>query len=92
MQPWVSSNADYIKNQGLSSRVREVPDPDVTVELEAGRVYATVDLRTIDIADGVRASVSWGRGTLMDLRVLFPKITVKFAHRMRIGRNWITMP
>ena len=73
MQPWVSRNADYIKNQGLSSRDREVPDPDVTVELEAGRVYATADLRTIDIADGVRASVSWGRGTLMEWLEMEPE-------------------
>lgn len=66
MEKWVNRNAGYIEEHGLTSREREIPAPDVPIELEAGAVYATADLPAIEIAPGVRASVSWGRGTLME--------------------------
>ena len=66
MESWVDRNADFIKVKGLSSRVRSVPEPDVSVELEAGKVYATTDLPRIRIADGVTAALTWGRGALME--------------------------
>ena len=66
MDSWVAANARYTEEHGLTSRVRDVPEPEVTVELEAGKVYAMADLPKIEIADGVRASASWGRGTLLE--------------------------
>ncbi len=65
MDPWVSRNAAYIDDKGLTSRERQIPEPEVIVAMDAGRVYATGELPAIDLAAGVRASVSWGRGTLL---------------------------
>ena len=66
MEAWEDRNARYIAENGLTSREREVPEPEVAVAMEAGKVYATADLPGIAIAEGVRASVSWGRGTLLE--------------------------
>ena len=66
MEAWVSRNAAYIEENGLSSRERQVPEPEVTVAMDAGRVYATAELPAIDLAAGVRGSLSWGRGALLE--------------------------
>ena len=66
MEAWAGRNARYIAENGLASRERQVPEPEVAVAMEAGKVYATADLPGIAIADGVKASVSWGRGTLLE--------------------------
>ena len=72
MGVWVKRNARYIAENELTSREREIPEPQVTVALEAGKVYATADLPSINLAEGVKASVSWGRGTLMEWLVMEP--------------------
>ena len=66
MEAWAGRNAEYIAEKGLTSREREVPEPEVAVAMEAGKVYATADLPGIAIAEGVKASISWGRGTLLE--------------------------
>ena len=56
MEAWAGRNAEYIAEKGLTSREREVPEPEVAVAMEAGKVYATADLPGIAIAEGVKAS------------------------------------
>ena len=66
MEAWAGRNDRYIAEKGLTSRERAVPEPEVAVAMEAGKVYATADLPGIAISEGVKASVSWGRGTLLE--------------------------
>lgn len=72
MESWEIPNAEFVKKHGLTSRDRQVPEPDVTVEMEAGKVYSCADLPSIDIAEGVTASVCWGRGTLLEWLKMAP--------------------
>lgn len=66
MESWANRNAAYIEEKGLVSRIRQIAQPEVSVAMEAGKVYAMADLPSIELADGVTASVSWGRGTLLE--------------------------
>lgn len=67
MGSWEARNAEWVKKLGLESREREVPDTGVVLDMEEGVVYAPGELPTIEIAPGVRATVSWGKGTLLEL-------------------------
>jgi gluconolactonase len=75
MSTWQERSAESIKKRALTSRERTVPEPDVKVELEPGKVYPTAALPSIKIADGVKASVSWGRGTLLEWLEMAPGAT-----------------
>ena len=75
MLEWQASNAEYIASNSLSSRERQVPEPEVPLALEAGKVYPTAGLPAIEIADGVNASICWGRGTLLEWLTMEPGAT-----------------
>jgi len=72
MSSWEERNAEWIEKLNLKSRVREVPDTGVVLGMEEGVVYAPEELPSIDIAPGVTATVSWGKGTLLELLEMAP--------------------
>ncbi len=72
MSSWKERNAAWIEELGLTSRPREVPDTGVVLGMEEGVVYAPDELPTIDLAPGVTATVSWGKGTLLELLEMAP--------------------
>ena len=72
MASWEARNAEFVEKHSLTSRDRRVPEPEVELQMEAGRVYAMADWPSIDIAEGVSASVCWGRGTLLEMLEIAP--------------------
>ncbi len=75
MSSWQERSAESIRKRGLTSRQRDVPQPEVPVDLEPGKVYPTAALPAIEIAAGVKASLSWGRGTLLEWLEMAPGST-----------------
>ena len=73
MATWEQRNAREVERLGLTTRARTVPDTGVVLGMEAGKVYAPDQLPTIDIAPGVKASASWGRGTLLEVLTMAPQ-------------------
>ncbi len=72
MDTWQERNAAWIEKLGLKSREREVPNPDVVLGMEEGKVYEPGELPAITIAPGVTATASWGKGTLLELLEMAP--------------------
>ena len=64
---WRTRNDAVVKQHNLKSRERVIADNDVVLALEPGRVYESSELPVIRIAPGVAATVSWGRGALLEL-------------------------
>ena len=67
MDTWEVRNEKWVKKLELKSRNRVVPDTGVLLGMTPGKVYAPEELPTISIAPGVRAVVSWAKGTLLEL-------------------------
>ena len=72
MQTWQAKNAQIIEQMNLTTRQREVPDTGVPVNMVPGDVYAPDELPKITIGAGVTASVSWGRGAMLELLAMGP--------------------
>ena len=79
MSSWKERNGEWIKKLDLKSRAREVPDTGVVLGMEEGVVYAPDELPSIDIAAGVTATVSWGKGTLLELLEMARSFTRRFV-------------
>ena len=72
MEAWQAPNVQLIEKLGLKGRERSVPDTGVVVGMEAGRVYAPDELPAIEVAPGVKAGLSWGKGSLLELLEMAP--------------------
>lgn len=72
MGSWEARNAAFVEEHNLTSRDRQVPDPRVELQMEAGEVYGMADWPSITINEGVSASVCWGRGTLLEWLEMAP--------------------
>ncbi|MFQ5929141.1 MAG: hypothetical protein ACE5MK_05550 [Acidobacteriota bacterium] len=69
---WKTRNAEIIQKHGLKGRERAIADVDVVPSLQPGKVYEFTDLPVIDIASGVRATIAWGRGALVEFVEMAP--------------------
>ena len=72
MATWEERNAEWVEKLGLKTRDRTVPDTGVILGMEPGIVYEPEELPAIEIAPGVTASVSWGKGSLLELLDMEP--------------------
>ena len=63
---WRALNQQVIEEHNIEGREREIPHTEVTPSLEAGKTVPTAELPVIRIAEGVKASVAWGEGVLME--------------------------
>ena len=66
MDDWQTKNAEIIEKLGLTTRQRDLPDTGVLVKMVAGDIYEKGDLPSIDIAEGVTASICWARGAMLE--------------------------
>lgn len=64
---WRPRNAAVVKAHNLSTRDRTIPETDVPLGLIPGKAYASSELPVIDLAAGVKATVSWGAGVMVEL-------------------------
>ncbi|MBM3783696.1 MAG: SMP-30/gluconolactonase/LRE family protein [Acidobacteria bacterium] len=63
---WKSKNAEVIAAQKLTLRERAIPPTGVDLRLDGGKVYDSMDVPLINLADGVTARVAWGSGALLE--------------------------
>src|SRR4051812_6638281 len=64
--PWREANARLEKAHNLKMRIREVPGTDVPPQGEAGKAQSLSALPKITIAPGVTATLTWGKGALLE--------------------------
>lgn len=69
---WAAKNAITLKKYDLKTRDRVLPEVNVPPSVLPGKVYELGELTKINLADGVSATVSWGRGALLELVTMKP--------------------
>ncbi len=72
MEAWEVRNAEWVKKLELKGRDRAVPDTGVVLGMEPGKVYTPEELPAIGIAPGVGATISWAKGTLLEVLEMEP--------------------
>lgn len=71
-EPWRKRNAAVVNQHNLTTRDRVIPQTDVPRGVEPGQTYELNDLPVIQIAPGVKASVAWGDGALLEILEMAP--------------------
>ena len=66
-EPWRKRNEAEVNQHNLTTRDRVIPQTDVPRGVEPGQTYELNDLPGIQIAPGVKASVAWGDGALLEI-------------------------
>lgn len=69
---WRKRNAAVVDQHNLTTRDRVIPQTDVPRGVEPGQTYELNDLPVIQIAPGVKASVAWGDGALLEILEMAP--------------------
>jgi gluconolactonase len=72
MVDWAERNANFIKEEGIQGRDRDIPETGVPLHLTPGVVYTPGELLGIAIADGITAKVCWGKGSMLSILELAP--------------------
>jgi quercetin dioxygenase-like cupin family protein len=65
-EPWRAANNELIKKHNLTPRARTLPETEVPLGMEAGKVRAKSALPKAAIAPGVTATLAWGKGALLE--------------------------
>ena len=73
--PWKGLNEKVINEHKIQGRERQIPHTEVIPSLDPGKVYSSKELPSIKIAEGVKATVSWGEGALLELLEMKPGST-----------------
>ncbi|MFB3776663.1 MAG: SMP-30/gluconolactonase/LRE family protein [Bryobacteraceae bacterium] len=66
-EPWSEANSQLERKYNIKMRSRSVPETDVPVQLEAGRVQPLSALPKVTLAPGVTATLVWNKGTLLEV-------------------------
>ena len=69
---WRERNAAVVQQHNLKNRDRVIPQTDVPLWLDPGQTYERDDLPVIQMAPGVKASVAWGEGAMLELLEMEP--------------------
>lgn len=69
---WKKRNAAVVRQHNLKTRDRIIPKTDVPLWLEPGQTYELNKLPVISIAPGVKATVAWGEGALLEILEMKP--------------------
>ena len=72
---WRKRNAAVVRQFDLKTRDRVIPQTDVPLLLDPGQTYETTQLPVINIAPGVKASIGWGEGALLEIVEMDPDST-----------------
>ncbi len=70
---WFQKNAAVVESFDLKTRDRRLPALDVPEGIQAGNVYELGELPQVELAPGVSATISWGRGALLELVEVEPQ-------------------
>lgn len=65
-EPWKEANNRLIQQHKITARKRAVPQTDVPLAMEAGKVRPQSALPKAAIAPGVSATLAWGRGAMVE--------------------------
>jgi gluconolactonase len=65
-EAWAARNQGVIEQYKITGRTRELPGVTVPMKLAPGEPVERTSLPTIAIADGVVATLGWGRGALLE--------------------------
>ena len=63
---WRELNSVTVSKHSLTTRHRTIPETDVPLWTIPGKVYDSVDLPEIQLADGVKATIAWGAGAALE--------------------------
>jgi gluconolactonase len=66
-EPWRAKNAEIVNQKGIKLRERTIPQTDVPVKSEAGKVFGKSSLPPITIAPGVTAHIVWSKGMMNEM-------------------------
>ena len=69
---WRLRNAAVVRQFDLKTRDRKIPQTDVVLKQQPGRVYESADLPVIQITPQISATLAWGQGALLEQLALKP--------------------
>ena len=75
-EQWRIRNAAVVNRYNLKTRDRKIPDTDVVLKQQPGRVYRAAELPVIKIAPGASATIAWGKGALLELLEVQPNVSL----------------
>lgn len=65
-EPWSELNSRLVKEHNIKVRTRDVPNTDVPLGFEAGKVLNAGALKKVTLAQGVTATLAWSKGALLE--------------------------
>ncbi len=70
--PWAERNQAVMDEHKISGRSRDLPEVNVPMALTDGEPVLAADLPAANLAPGVEAKLSWGRGALLEHVTMAP--------------------
>ena len=94
-EAWRARNAKVVEKYNLTTRDRVIPTTDVILKLRPGKVHEAAELPVIRIAAGVSATVSWGKGAMLEMvtmepGALYPEQTLDGELITVVQEGWAT--
>jgi gluconolactonase len=64
---WKAKNAQIVSQKGIKLRERTIPTTDVPIKVTPGAVFGRSSVPVVDIAPGVKARLTWGKGEMLEI-------------------------